>query len=65
VTVFVQPLAPGKFESSIWKDIAEDTAIVDKELIEKMFKMNPGAKRAEVMQKKCVAICAAFCFSLR
>jgi hypothetical protein len=52
----MQPLAPGKNESSIWRDVREDPAIVDKELIETMFKMNPGMKRAESTLKKFVSM---------
>jgi hypothetical protein len=47
-------LALGKNENSIWEQVQDDSVLVDKELLEKMFKMNPGMKRAETMMKKFV-----------
>jgi len=58
-------LSAGKYESSIWKDVVDDDTIVDKELMQKLFKMNPGAKRADAAKKKFVCGCVAiftFCF---
>jgi hypothetical protein len=50
----LQPLSAGKYENSIWKDVADDVTIVDKELIQKLFKMNPGAMRADIAKRKFV-----------
>lgn len=61
----LQPLSAGKYESSIWKDVVDDATIVDMELLQKLFKMNPGAMRADAAKKKFVCGCVAiftFCF---
>jgi hypothetical protein len=48
----LQALAQGKYEGSVWKTIEEDAAIVDTELVAKMFKMNPGALRAITIKQR-------------
>jgi hypothetical protein len=52
----LQPLAPGKHECSVWKYVQDNPAIVDRELIEKMFKMSPAMQRAEFIMKTFVIV---------
>jgi hypothetical protein len=51
-----QPLAPGKYENSIWKSVQEDATIVDKQLIQKVFKMNLQAMKVDALTKRLASI---------
>jgi hypothetical protein len=50
--IVCQPLAPGKYENSIWEGVQADATIVDRELIKTMFKMTSRAAKADALKKR-------------